>query len=156
MAERRVRERAPRLIERRLRKVLTSSERAVKSGRDDELHAARIAIKRLRYTLEFFGSVLGPSASEALDLLALEQERLGTIADVDAFVRTYDEISDHLPPGDPRAVGIAALRTAALQVRARALESLRAIWRDESIGRYPDRLAASISAALDSLSNPVS
>ena len=128
----------------------------MKSGRDDELHATRIAIKRLRYTLEFFGSALGPSLGEALDLLALEQERLGTIADVDAFVRTYDELSDHLVPGDPRLAGIAALRTAALQVRAQALESLRAIWRDESAGRYPERLAASISAALDSLSNPLS
>ncbi len=144
---------AQRKIERRLRKLLACAKRALQSGRDEDLHATRIAVKRLRYTLEFFAGILGESCHETLDSLALAQERLGTIADVDAFARFYDDLADHLPDGDPRIAGILARREAALLERERATESLRDLWKGGSDAPpYPESLAASISSALGSLS----
>jgi CHAD domain-containing protein len=143
---------AQRKIERRLRKLLASAKRALPSRRDEDLHATRIAVKRLRYTLEFFTGILGESCHQALDSLALAQERLGTIADVDAFVRFYDDLTDHLPDGDPRIAGIQARREAALLERDRATESLRDLWKGSDAPPYPESLAASISSALGSLS----
>ena len=152
MAEKHLRRFARRLIERRLRKLLACAKPALSGGRDEDLHATRIAVKRLRYNLEFFSSVLGESCQQALDLLALAQERLGTIADADAFVRFYDDLTDHLPPGDLRAAGIRARREAALLERERAFDSLRAFWKGADAPPYPESLAASISSALGSLS----
>ncbi|HMD02450.1 MAG TPA: CHAD domain-containing protein [Candidatus Baltobacteraceae bacterium] len=152
MAEKRLRDLVPRLIERRRRALVRGAEPALKNAGDRELHALRIAVKHLRYNLEFFESMLGEPVKAALDQLALAQERLGTIADVDAFERFYDELSDHLAPGDPRTAGIRALRTAALLERDRSLHSLRELWSGKDGVSYPDSLAASISSALGSLS----
>jgi len=153
MAEKKVRGFARTLLERRTRILLRDAKSALTSGRDEDLHATRIGIKRLRYSLEFFQSVLlEESVRAALELLATAQERLGTISDADAFVRFYDDLADHLPEGDPRATGIAARRSAALAERERALQSLRALWKGGGGTPYPETLAASISSALGSLS----
>jgi len=152
MPEEHLRRFARRLIERRLRRLLSCAKPALSGGRDEHLHGTRIAVKRLRYNLEFFSSVVGESSQQAVDLLALAQERLGTIADADAFVRFYDDLTDHLAPGDPRGAGIRARREAALLERERAFDSLRAFWKGADAPPYPESLAASISSALGSLS----
>lgn len=55
---------------------------AVLDGAPDEMrHLARIAGKRLRYTLEFFADALGPNAPQALGPLMLLQESLGGLQD---------------------------------------------------------------------------
>ncbi len=152
MADKRLRHFARRLIERRLRKLLRCAKPALSSGRDEDLHETRIAVKRLRYSLEFFSSMLGEPCSQALELLATAQERLGTIADADSFARFYDDLSDHLAPDDPRLAGIRARRSAAMLERERAFASLRAFWKGAEGPAYPETLAASISSALGSLS----
>ena len=152
MAERPLRHFARRSVERRLRKLLRCAKRALSSGRDDDLHATRIAVKRLRYNLEFFAGILGEECQPALEQLALVQERLGTIADADAFARFYDDLTDHFPDGDPRFAGIRARREAARLERERAIESLRELWTSSDPSPYPELLAASISSALGSLS----
>lgn len=48
---------------------------------DDHLHMARIAGKRLRYTLELFSGALGRRVDELLEQLAALQDHLGTIQD---------------------------------------------------------------------------
>jgi len=152
MAEPQVRQFARRSIERGLRKLVRSARPALESARDEDLHSTRIAVKRLRYNLEFYASTLGDSCRQALDLLSLAQERLGTVADADAFVRFYDDLSDHLGENDLRRTGIAARREAALAERDRAIKSLRALWKGEDGAPYPESLAGSISSALGSLS----
>jgi len=152
MPERPLRHFARRMIERRLRKLLRCAKPALLTGRDDDLHATRIAVKRLRYNLEFFAAILGEGYQPALEQLALVQERLGTIADADAFARFYDDLTDHFSDGDPRFAGIRARREAALLERERAIESLRALWTGAGQTPYPELLAASISSALGSLS----
>jgi CHAD domain-containing protein len=152
MAERPLRHFAQRIVERRLRKLLRCAKRALSTGRDDDLHATRIAVKRLRYNLEFFAGILGAECLPALEQLALVQERLGTIADADAFARFYDDLADHFPEGDSRLPGVRALRETARLERERAIESLRALWTGADQTPYPELLAASISSALSSLS----
>jgi CHAD domain-containing protein len=140
----------PPLVRKRLRKLLDGADEAVAAGRDDDLHALRIACKRLRYNVEFFRSVLEPHAQDALDLLALLQERLGSIADLDAVGRFYQNLLDGIAEQDPRAAGLSARLAAGRRDRERALEALRALWSES--GGYPGRLTGAISAALGSLS----
>jgi CHAD domain-containing protein len=49
---------------------------------DETLHQARIAGKRLRYTLEFFAEALGPHVDQVLSPLVDLQECLGALQDV--------------------------------------------------------------------------
>jgi len=49
---------------------------------DETLHQARIAGKRMRYTLEFFADALGPNGDQVLAPLVELQECLGALQDV--------------------------------------------------------------------------
>ncbi|HEX5692558.1 MAG TPA: CHAD domain-containing protein [Roseiflexaceae bacterium] len=63
---------------------------------DTDLHEARIAGKRLRYTLEFFADALGPNVEQALAPLVALQECLGGLQDsVVARQRVHDLKLDH-------------------------------------------------------------
>lgn len=54
--------------------------------RIEELHAMRIAAKRLRYTMEIFASAYGKPFAAAITQVKAIQERLGTIHDADVLV----------------------------------------------------------------------
>jgi CHAD domain-containing protein len=145
-----LRKAVPRILHKQLRTVVACLTSGLEGERDRDLHAARVAVKRLRYNLEFFRSLLGDEADGALDLLVLAQERLGTISDAATFERAYGALLDGLEFEDPRRAGIEARRRAAQAERARALEGLNALWSRDGDRLYPERLAASISAALTS------
>jgi CHAD domain-containing protein len=135
------------------REFSARARRALGEHRDNELHAARIAAKRLRYTVEFYSSVLGPSRVTALGLLALLQDRLGEIADAEAFERFYAALEEKLPKDDPRQAGIRTRSTACDVHRREAIEAVQALWNGGEYPPYADMLAASIAAALDSPSS---
>lgn len=143
-----------RIIRKRSRALLGDASGAFKRGHDAELHELRIDVKRLRYTLELTIPIARDEALAALDLLALLQERLGDLADAATFGRTYAALTKALPANDPRHPGLETLRAQAIRERKRALETARALWRGAE-APYPERLAASISATLCSLSNGV-
>src|SRR6185436_7095769 len=65
-------------------------EMALAHPTDESLHAARIAVKRLRYTLEFFADALGPQVEQVLDPLMALQENLGSLQDA-VVARAYVE-----------------------------------------------------------------
>ncbi len=140
-----------RVVRKRLRALLDDADGAFRRGRDDELHALRIDVKRLRYTLECALPLARAQTLAALDLLALLQERLGDLADADTFGRTYARLAAAVSDDDVRAAGLATLATHAQRERERALDAARALWRGND-APYPERLAASVSATLDSLS----
>jgi len=140
------------MIRKRLRIVLEDGAEALASGRSSDLHALRIAVKRLRYNLEFAVHLEHSEASSALDLLALLQERLGALSDADTFRRTYGAMLDGIEADDPRRPGLENLRDSARTDRERALEAVRDLWHKGGEKPYPEKLAASISAALGSLS----
>ena len=55
------------------------------NGREETLHDARIAGKRLRYTIEFFADALGPRVNQVLEPLIALQDNLGNIQDGAVF-----------------------------------------------------------------------
>ncbi len=140
----------PRLLDRGLRAFLEALEAALESGNFTDLHAARIAGKRLRYDLDFFGSILGEDAPRAYKLLTQLQDRLGFIADATAFDAFYEELLGDLSERDPRRVGLVSRKSENIRERAEALVQLRAFWSDgaETAG---EALSASIASALRSL-----
>ncbi len=99
----RVREAAPVLIYERLAHVL-AYEPLLEQASIEQLHALRIAFKRLRYTLEFFREVLGPQAAAALKDIKAMQDHLGDLNDADVacdllnrFLADWDERQRALP-----------------------------------------------------------
>jgi CHAD domain-containing protein len=152
MAERSFGAAIVRVVRKRLRVVLEDGPAAVKHGRASELHELRIAVKRLRYNLEFAAWLDAGATRPALDQLALLQERLGALADADTFGRTYAAMLDALERDDPRYPGLSNLVETAHRERGAALEAIRVLWTPADAEPYPDRLAASISAALGSVS----
>lgn len=142
-----VHEIVPRLIGRDLLVFLEAIEAALDSGNFAELHAARIAGKRLRYDVDFFRAVLGDDADPAYKLLTQLQDRLGFIADATAFDRYYEELIADLDAHDPRRIGLFSLKSENLRERADALVQLRAFWSDGKATAGAS-LTASIASAL--------
>jgi len=56
-------------------------EVALPHAAKETLHQARIAGKRLRYTLDFFAEALGPQVEQALGSLTALQDTLGALQD---------------------------------------------------------------------------
>jgi CHAD domain-containing protein len=138
-------------LRKRLDDVLEEAPPALARGRELELHALRIAVKRLRYGLEWTVP-LAPASPAALELVAELQRKLGAFVDACAFQATYARLLGALSAGDARRAGIEALRAAPAANRERALDAVRALWAGTPGAPYPERLAASISAAVGSLS----
>jgi len=80
-----VRDVALRLLTRRLAELEAFDSVAGHPERVEELHAMRIAGKRLRYTLELFRPVLGGEAALFLEKLKEMQDLLGEIHDCDVW-----------------------------------------------------------------------
>ena len=129
---------------------MARGKRAVEHGRDEELHALRIAGKQLRYNLEFFESAIGPQAGTALGLLSHAQDVLGHVADADAFALLLRDLERDVPPGDARLPGIASLLAGCAAGRAHAVAEFHALWTGAGHSPYPDMLAAAVAAALES------
>jgi adenylate cyclase len=135
-----------------LRRVRKSGDRVIARGSGAQLHALRVALKRLRYNLEFFRAILpDEETSEAVALLAQAQERLGTISDDDAFSANYAEQLASLDAMDVRRIGIEARRTTVANERERELFALRTLWDNDEGEPYSKRLRASVRGALDVL-----
>ena len=70
-----------------------------------QLHALRIAFKRLRYTIEFFEDVLAEAAyARSIDLLKQIQDCLGDIHDTDAAISILRDFLAGMPDGSDPAV----------------------------------------------------
>lgn len=103
-------------------------------GADEARHQARIAGKRLRYTLEFFADALGPNAEQALKPLMALQENLGTLQDAvvaRGYIREFGLLDD---PGAQDY--LAALDDA----HERELEQFPRLWDKVDSATYRRRL----------------
>ena len=142
-----------RVLRRRLKRLERDGDQAIRSGDEDALHAVRIDVKRLRYSLEFAVPIAGKEARDALSLLAHAQERFGALADAVMFGRTYAELLDAEPANSTRRAGLQRLHDDAMRAQTDALISVRALWNGAAGEEpYPDKLRASISETLGSLS----
>lgn len=93
----------------------------------EELHNARIAAKRLRYTLELFDFVFGRQGSVAIEQLKDLQELLGQIHDLDVRI---DLITDELSNdgGDEIGTGLKRLLVRQRQTRVQIHRLLVQRW----------------------------
>ncbi len=98
------------------------------------IHQARIAGKRLRYTLEFFIEALGRNVEEVLAPLMALQEHLGLIQDADT---AYERIMALGLSDDPAAQ--AYLEARAIE-RAGHLAALPRLWEKVASATYRRRL----------------
>lgn len=106
---------------------------------DPDLHAARIAGKRLRYTIELFADGIGPRAEELLAPLTLLQECLGAIQDA---VVAAEHIHALGMDGDPGAQSYLAARR---EERARSGAELPRLWEKVASATYRRKLFEAIA-----------
>ncbi|OQY30884.1 MAG: hypothetical protein B6I38_06680 [Anaerolineaceae bacterium 4572_5.1] len=85
-----VREFAPKIIYERLAAV-QSHERVLGNAAIKELHTLRIRLKKLRYTVEFFGDVLTSESKEIIRSIKILQDHLGKLNDADAACQMVNE-----------------------------------------------------------------
>jgi inorganic triphosphatase YgiF len=101
---------------------LRAFEAVLPGAPDATLHEARIAGKRLRYTLELFAEALGPQADDALATLGALQETLGALQDGAA---AHEHVRRLGLSDDPGAQGYF---DALALMRARQMERLPDVW----------------------------
>lgn len=78
---------------------------------EDALHALRIEIKRLRYTLEAFADVLGPEAATAIDATKAMQDHLGDLQDARVAVGMLAEyLAAHTNADSSELISAATVR----------------------------------------------
>jgi CHAD domain-containing protein len=109
-------------------------EVALASPRDEDLHEARIAGKRLRYTLEFFADALGPNIEQALAPLIALQECLGTLQDAVVARQRVHGLGLH---GEP---GVDAYLEARDAERAAQMDALPGLWEKVASATYRRRM----------------
>jgi CHAD domain-containing protein len=113
---------------------LRAFEVGLDQAHDDHLHMARIAGKRLRYTLEFYSGALGPRVDELLDQLAALQEHLGLIQDSVAARAQIDTLGMQDDPGAQAYLHRLDARRAAL------VADLPPVWGKVASATYRRRL----------------
>jgi CHAD domain-containing protein len=104
------------------------------NAQSETLHQARIAGKRLRYTLEFFADALGPNVEQALAPLIALQENLGALQD---GVTAQAHVAALGLADDP---GTQAYLAAREQDRAALLAELPRLWEKVASATYRRRL----------------
>jgi len=79
-------------------------DKIVPNAAIEQLHALRIAFKKLRYTVEFFREVLGPQSRQVIDDLKNLQDHLGDLNDANVacqilreFIESWEERQMDLP-----------------------------------------------------------
>ena len=110
----------------------------------EELHDARIAAKRLRYTLELFPSLHVGSGEKVLSDLKLLQEELGQIHDSDVRIALIETELAQLKPGKKLEIQEALESLLATERTARSTRhtEIVTLWRKLKRGRFEARLTA--------------
>lgn len=121
--------RARRQIEERAIDLLRYEPIIPNANAVEELHDARIAVKRLRYTLELFEHAIGDESAQLIQDTKGLQEVLGQLHDLDVSIEIatgeLDGPGDAATPTDPRLA--ASLETIILRDRQTRHEIHRAV-----------------------------
>ncbi len=136
-ARRRVRDAAPELVERGMRRVLAHQE-GVAAGVEESLHDLRLNCKRLRYTAELLGAGVEGVKRGVVRPVKAMQESLGDWNDADvhgAYVARYAEAGDR-DARDPGALRDIVEENA--RKKRRALQTFHAQWSEFATRTSPD------------------
>ena len=109
----------------------------------EDLHEARIAAKRLRYTLELFPSLLETNDGKLLDQLKLLQDELGELHDADIRIELIDgSLASLSKNGKKPSIreGLEALLARERTERAERHASVVKLWRRLKRGRFESKL----------------
>lgn len=106
----------------------------------EELHALRIAAKRLRYTLELFRDVFAGPGERLIDTVKAMQEELGEVHDHDVRLDLIAVEIAGLEPGDPATpattpgphAGLTALAAREVVARGSHYQAFRVLWRQHA------------------------
>ncbi|MGC4192655.1 MAG: CHAD domain-containing protein [Thermomicrobiales bacterium] len=109
------------------------------------LHQARIAAKRLRYTLELFPAIFGDDGTAALADVRALQDALGIVHDRDVMIaaihtRLGELISERGPETDAVRASLESILTRVRTDREARHRDAAARWRVLSHGKFRDRL----------------
>jgi CHAD domain-containing protein len=127
-------ENAPLMLHTRLAEMYHWAPFIADPVRVDELHAMRIASKRLRYTMEIFAPVFqGKERAKEFDTLYDKvksiQEQIGEIHDADVRAPLLQEFLDRHGDSRPEIrIGLETLITAQHDARARHYREFIAFW----------------------------
>lgn len=127
-------ENAPLMLHTRLEEMYRFAPLALHPDNVDELHAMRIAAKRLRYTMEIFHAVFQqPEAAKEWDWLydkaKAVQEQIGEIHDADVRVPLLqDYLERHAPARPELRVGLEGLIAAQRAQRNADYQSFTKSW----------------------------
>jgi CHAD domain-containing protein len=121
--------------------------------RAHEHHQMRIAVKRLRYTLDLFGEILPAPALGCLDDLKRLQEELGALHDLDTlFLSIEDAMLHETPATSTKRYEVKRARLAQQRTSLEALLSATAAERDaqhqRSLNLWQETLAHDAFAPL--------
>jgi CHAD domain-containing protein len=121
-------------------------ERDLTNASIEKLHRLRIELKRYRYTLEFFESVLGNSCSELIEEIIKIQDHLGSLHDAHfALLLVRSQIDEH----DPDQIHNRASEQYALHLEKHItamLESFPDAWKHFISPGVREQLAAAVAA----------
>ena len=125
---------APLMIHTRLQELYRWSEFVADPTRVDELHAMRIAAKRLRYTMEIFapafsGKYLSKEFDSFYEKVKSIQEQIGEIHDADVrgpLLQTF--LDQHADSRPEIRVGLQSLIAAQHDARAKYYREFIAYW----------------------------
>ena len=104
-------EHAAAMIDKRRRRLRKRGDRAVASGKADDLHDTRIAAKRLRYVYEIAEPCFGTSAKRGAKTARGLQDVLGEIHDCDVMSERIRARAEATALDDQRYSGLEALAT---------------------------------------------
>lgn len=104
--------------------ALIRHESAIDLGDTSEMHQARIAAKRLRYSLELFAPALGTGVEPLRRALIAFQERFGALQDTIVTLRTLTEMENE----SGQSTSLSLLAHQLETERAQQLRQARAAW----------------------------
>ena len=102
-------EHAAAMRDQRLKRLRKRGKRAIKSGKAEDLHATRIAAKRLRYLYEITEPCFGDEARDGVKMARGLQDLLGDLHDCDVMSERIRARAGEVELDDARYVGFEAL-----------------------------------------------
>jgi CHAD domain-containing protein len=129
-----LRENAPLMLHIRLAEMCRYAVFIEDPDRVDDLHAMRIAAKRLRYTMEIFAPVLQSASGKQFDWIYRQvksiQEQIGDIHDADVRVPLLSDFLDRHAASRPEIrIGLESLIASQRSQRDRLYRDFLAYWK---------------------------